>query len=69
MTHDTIPVTAMILSSESTGRPALDSFFTPASIAIVGATDRVGSVGHSVLTNVLRGRYRGRVYPVNPKRG
>ena len=68
MTHDTIPVTAMILSSESTGRPALDSFFTPASIALVGATDHAGSVGHSVLTNVLRGRYRGRVYPVNPKR-
>jgi len=42
-------------------------FFSPASVAVVGATDRAESVGHTVLRNLLRG-YKGRVYAVNPGR-
>lgn len=45
----------------------LRCFFSPASVAVVGATDRVGSVGYTVLQNLLRG-YDGRVYAVNPHR-
>ena len=44
---------------------ALDFLFAPRSVAIVGATDRDGSVGRAVLEN-LRG-FKGAVYPVNPK--
>ena len=43
-------------------------FFSPASVAVVGATDRDGSVGRTVLTNLLSGTFQGRVYPVNPRR-
>ena len=47
---------------------ALQSFFTPASVAVVGATDREGSVGRTVLANVLSGAFHGRVYAINPGR-
>jgi acetyltransferase len=45
----------------------LHCFFSPASVAVIGATDRPGSVGNTVLRNLLHG-YQGRVYPVNPGR-
>ncbi len=50
------------------GVRSLDSFFSPRSVAVVGATDRPGSVGRTVLLNLLAGSYRDRVYAVNPKR-
>src|SRR6516225_2131644 len=58
------PVRTNRVTSE---RSALESFFAPASVAVVGATDREGSVGRTVLTNLVQGSYRGRVYPVNRK--
>src|SRR5689334_18481876 len=48
-------------------RTALQSFFLPASVAVIGATEREGSVGRTVLANLLQGSYQGRVYPVNRK--
>lgn len=49
-------------------RSPLSSFFLPASVAVVGATDREGSVGGTVIRNLRSGSYRGRVYAVNPRR-
>jgi acetyltransferase len=49
-------------------RSPLSYFFTPASVAVIGATDREGSVGRTVLNNLLSGTYKGRVYAVNPRR-
>lgn len=46
--------------------PTLQEVFLPQSIAVVGASNRVGSVGHSLFQNVLRSQYRGVVYPINP---
>ena len=40
----------------------------PASIAVVGATDRAGSYGGEALLNLRRLGYPGRVYAVNPRR-
>lgn len=45
----------------------LDSLFKPRSVAIVGATEKTGSVGRSVFWNLLRNPFGGVVYPVNPK--
>ena len=45
----------------------LASFFEPRSVAIIGATDREGSVGNIILKNILAAGYTGRAYPVNPK--
>ncbi len=49
-------------------RSPLAHFFSPASVAVIGATDREGSVGRTVLSNLLAGTYHGRVYAVNPRR-
>ncbi|HZD32174.1 MAG TPA: acetate--CoA ligase family protein, partial [Candidatus Angelobacter sp.] len=46
----------------------LDPLFAPRSVAVVGATERVGSVGRSVLWNLLSSPFGGTVFPVNSKR-
>src|SRR6266568_2778191 len=45
----------------------LDSLFSPKSIAVIGASNRQGSVGRAAFTNILLNEYTGTVYPVNPK--
>jgi acetate---CoA ligase (ADP-forming) len=51
-----------------TASPAgLDAIFRPVSIAVVGASGRMGSVGHSVFSNILHGNFTGTLYPVNIK--
>jgi acetyltransferase len=49
-------------------RNALDGFFHPASVAVVGASAAEGSVGSILMRNLLRDPFGGVVYPVNPKR-
>ncbi|MGZ4961865.1 MAG: bifunctional acetate--CoA ligase family protein/GNAT family N-acetyltransferase [Limisphaerales bacterium] len=48
-----------------TRRP-LDNFFGPKTVAVIGATDKVGSVGRAVIENLRA--FEGTVYPINPKR-
>ena len=53
--------------SRSEGQP-LDPLFLPKSVAVIGASERTGSVGRSVLWNLLRSPFGGTVFPVNAKR-
>ena len=46
---------------------ALSDLFGPERVAVVGATDREGSVGRAILTN-LQEDYTGDVVPINPNR-
>ena len=46
----------------------LDTMFSPRSVAVIGASERVGSVGRSVLWNLLSSPFGGTVFPVNSKR-
>ncbi len=48
--------------------PDLDAFFRPRAVAVVGASATPGKIGHTILENLLRFGYPGRVYPVNPGR-
>ena len=48
-------------------RYGLDAMFAPGSVAVIGATDRPGTVGRTVLENLLHGRFQGKVYAVNVK--
>ena len=50
-------------------RESISSFMNPASIAVVGATERPTSSGGAVLRNLRKSGYRGRVVPINPKGG
>ena len=49
------------------GHP-LDVFFSPDSVAVIGATETPGSVGRTVLWNLITNPFGGMVFPVNPKR-
>ncbi|MGA2904265.1 MAG: bifunctional acetate--CoA ligase family protein/GNAT family N-acetyltransferase [Candidatus Korobacteraceae bacterium] len=46
----------------------LDPLFLPTSVAVIGASERAGSVGRSVLWNLLSSPFGGTVFPVNAKR-
>ena len=52
----------------STERHELDAIFRPASIAVIGATDREGSVGRAVVENLSAAKFAGKIYGVNPHR-
>ena len=47
----------------------LQHMFSPRSVAVVGASARVGSLGHAVLANLREGGFKGALYAVNPKYG
>ena len=51
-----------------TGARPLDVFITPRSVAVIGATETPGSVGRTIVTNLIGSPFGGVVYPVNPKR-
>ncbi|HET7199529.1 MAG TPA: bifunctional acetate--CoA ligase family protein/GNAT family N-acetyltransferase [Burkholderiales bacterium] len=48
-------------------RHYLTPLFEPASVAIVGATERKGKVGEVLVSNMLGAGYRGALFAVNPK--
>ena len=45
----------------------LQEFFSPRSVAIVGASREEGKVGYEILANMIASGYSGELYPVNPK--
>jgi acetyltransferase len=46
----------------------LTAIFEPKSIAVIGATEKAGSVGRTLLWNLVSNPFGGTVFPVNPKR-
>jgi len=54
--------------SHEIGRRDLDVFFKPHSVAAIGATDRAGHVGRTMLWNLISSPFGGTVYPVNSKK-
>lgn len=49
------------------GTRALEQIFTPNSVAIIGASDKSGSLGGSVLRNLISNGFEGKIYPVNAR--
>ncbi|KPV61898.1 MAG: Acetyl-CoA synthetase II (ACSII, ADP-forming), subunit alpha [Candidatus Bathyarchaeota archaeon BA2] len=47
--------------------PQLEYLFNPSSIALVGASRQPIKWGSIVLGNIIKGGYKGKVYPINPK--
>ena len=45
----------------------LDKIFKPQSIAVIGASEKPGSIGRTLVENLVQGGFQGKVYPVNPK--
>ena len=55
------------MASELVPRLPLEAIFSPKSVAVVGASNRDGSVGNAIFKNILLGGFCGTLYPVNPK--
>ncbi|HTA77172.1 MAG TPA: acetate--CoA ligase family protein, partial [bacterium] len=45
----------------------LEAFFKPQSVAVIGASEKPGSVGQTIVANLLKTPFGGTVYPINPK--
>ena len=43
-----------------------EHFFSPESVAVIGASREKGKVGHDILKNLINFSYKGKIYPVNP---
>ncbi|MBD2598578.1 bifunctional acetate--CoA ligase family protein/GNAT family N-acetyltransferase [Nostoc spongiaeforme FACHB-130] len=46
----------------------LDAIFAPKTVAVIGASETPGSVGRTLLWNLITNPFGGTVFPVNPKR-
>jgi acetyltransferase len=49
-------------------RQPLDAIFAPKAVAVIGATEKAGSVGRTLLWNLISNPFGGTVFPINPKR-
>ena len=57
---------AAALRERSPDVVSLRHVFQPASVAVVGASRRMGTAGRAILHNIVTAGYQGRVYAVNP---
>ncbi|KPL68223.1 CoA-binding protein [Erythrobacter sp. SG61-1L] len=46
----------------------IDRLLRPKSVAVIGASDRHGALGATLLNNLVQYEFAGDIYPVNPKR-
>ena len=54
--------------AERPTREMIDRLLRPRSVAVVGASDKPGALGASLLGNLDRAGFAGTVYPINPNR-
>ena len=45
----------------------LDAIFTPNTVAVIGASEKPGSVGRNLLWNLITNPFGGTVFPINPQ--
>lgn len=64
-THLTTDPANDILHSQ---RHPLDAIFAPKTVAVIGATEKAGSVGRTLLWNLISSPFGGTVFPINPQR-
>ncbi len=55
------------ISKAQPNAESMEKFFTPQSVALVGASATPGKIGNSVLDSIAKHDYKGKVYPINPK--
>ncbi len=53
----------------SSAADEMRSLFQPQTIAVFGASTNPAKVGYRVVENLLKGEYRGKIYPINPNGG
>jgi len=68
MNNPTLPTYDPVHDVYRYERNPLDSIFCPSNIALIGATESPGSVGRTIMWNLIVNPFGGAVFPVNPKR-
>jgi acyl-CoA synthetase (NDP forming) len=58
----------MTMSERRFTNQQVDRLLRPKSVAVVGASDRTGALGATLLNNLVQYEFAGDIYPVNPKR-
>ena len=62
------PIATSVKEEENySSKTGLDAMFLPDSVAVIGATERPGTVGRTVLENLLHPSFKGKVYAVNSR--
>jgi acetyltransferase len=64
----TTPSTAVTAERVASEFQQLDAIFAPKNVAVIGATENLGSVGRTIMYNLISNPFGGAVFPVNPKR-
>lgn len=67
MTQPIVPTTTQDMAALDDRHP-LDPILKPRSVAVIGATEKAGSVGRTILYNLISNPFGGTVYPVSPTR-
>ena len=65
---DTTPTSDPSYDLIASRRQPLDAIFRPENVAVVGASESPGSVGRTLLWNLVSNPFGGTIFPVNPKR-
>lgn len=68
MTNQKLPAFDPVHDVLSYERNPLEKIFAPKNVALVGATENPGSVGRTVMWNLISNPFGGAVFPINPKR-
>ncbi len=55
------------ISKVKPNKDHMEKFFTPKSVALVGASSSAGKIGNSILDSLVNYDFKGTVYPINPK--
>ena len=50
------------------GGSGLEACFAPQNVAVIGATEKAGSIGRTLVRNLISSPFGGTVFPINPKR-
>jgi len=65
---DTTPTSDPSYDVLAARRQPLDAIFNPDNVAVIGASETPGSVGRTLLWNLVSNPFGGTIFPVNPKR-
>ena len=60
-----VPAMSYLSGGETENRLPLDAIFAPRTVAVIGASEKQGSVGRAVLWNLISNPFGGTVYPIN----
>ena len=55
------------ISKQKPNITSMETFFSPKSVALVGASGKIGKIGNSVLNALGKQDFKGKVYPINSK--